>query len=108
MRAALVFSILLAHLAPALAAPLELDLVAIPGASLVVGDAAGEPDEAPKAVTVAPFRLMRFEVTNAEFAAFVAATGHRTDPEARGAGYVWPGRWRLTEGADWRHPSASR
>ncbi len=105
MRAALVFSILLAHLAPALAAPLELDLVAIPGASLVVGDAAGEPDEAPKAVTVAPFRLMRFEVTNAEFAAFVAATGHRTDPEARGAGYVWPGRWRLTEGADWRHPS---
>ena len=55
-------------------------------------------------MVVAPFRLMRHEVTNGEFTAFVAATGYRTDPERSGAGYVWDGRWRLNAGTDWRHP----
>ena len=54
---------------------------------------------------VAPFRLMQFEVTNAQFAVFVAETGHVTDPERRGFGYVWPGRWTKVPGADWRHRS---
>ncbi len=53
---------------------------------------------------VAPFRLMRHEVTNRQFAAFVAATGHLTDSERKGFGYVWTGRWRRVAGADWRHP----
>jgi len=53
---------------------------------------------------VAPFRLMRQEVTNRQFAAFVAATGHVTDPERKGFGYVWTRRWRRVAGADWRHP----
>ncbi len=79
-------------------------LVDVAGGEFVMGDARGEPDEAPRAVTVKPFRIMRFEVTNRDFAAFVAASGHRTDAERRGAGYVWDGRWRLAAGADWRHP----
>ena len=81
-----------------------LGLVAIPGGSFVMGDAEGDANEAPKPMAVGPFRLMRHEVTNAQFTAFVAATGHRTDPERSGAGYVWDGRWRLITGADWRHP----
>ena len=80
------------------------DLVAVPGGRFVMGDAMGEPDEAPRSVIVAPFRLMRHEVTNAMFARFVAASGHRTDAERSGAGYVWTRRWRLRPGADWRHP----
>ena len=84
-------------------APFEM--VAIPAGSFEAGDAEGRPDEALRQVTVAPFRLMRFEVTNAQFAAFVAATGHVTDPERRGFGYVWPGRWTRVPGADWRHRS---
>ena len=81
-----------------------LDLVPVPGATFIMGDAGGEPDEAPKTVTVRPFRLMRHEVTNRQFTAFAAATGHRTDAEKSGAGYVWDRRWRLQKGADWRHP----
>ena len=86
------------------AEPPALDLIAVPGGKFVMGDAEGEPDEAPKTVRVAPFRIMRHEVTNARFAAFVSATGWTTDGEASAAGYVWTGRWRRVEGADWRHP----
>ncbi|MBI1964796.1 MAG: formylglycine-generating enzyme family protein [Betaproteobacteria bacterium] len=79
-------------------------LVAIPGGTLVAGDASGEADEVPRRIEVKPFRLMRYEVTNREFAAFVAATGHVTDTERRGAGYVWSDRWREVRGASWRRP----
>jgi formylglycine-generating enzyme required for sulfatase activity len=86
-------------------------LVDIPAGQFVAGDPHGPTDEAPRAVTVAAFRLMRTEVTNAEFAAFVAATGHVTDPERAGRGHVWwrfddaPGyTWRVLAGASWRIP----
>ncbi len=84
--------------------PSGIEFVTIPGGRFVMGDGEGEPDETPKAVDVAAFRLMRLEVTNQQFAAFVAASGHVTDPERKGFGWVWPGRWRRVEGADWRHP----
>ena len=89
---------------PALAAAGEQAFVGVPGGSFVMGDAAGEPDEAPLTVFVNPFRLMRFEVTNRQFTAFVAATGHVTDAESVAGGYVWTTRWRRVPGADWRHP----
>ena len=81
------------------------ELIAIPGGTFVMGDAEGDANETPKSMTVAPFRLMRYEVTNEQFAAFVTATGYRTDPERSGAGYVWDGRWRSRTAADWRHPN---
>ena len=84
---------------------LPFEMVEIPGASFEAGDPEGQPDEAPRPVTVPPFRMMLFEVTNAQFAAFVAATGHVTDAERRGFGHVWPGRWIRVPGADWRHRS---
>ena len=92
-----------ARAAPEGAAP-GLDLVPVPGGTFVMGDPQGEPDEAPREAAVGPFRLMRHEVTNAQFAAFVAQSGHVTDAERAGAGFVWPGRWRRLAGADWRHP----
>ncbi len=82
----------------------DLDLLPVPGGHFVMGDAGGEPDEAPRRVTVAPFRLMRREVTAGLFARFVEGSGYRTDPERSGFGYVWNGRWRREPGADWRHP----
>ena len=90
--------------APALARGLEVELLDIPGGRFVMGDARGEADEAPRSVTLAPFRLMRFEVTNRQYAEFVAATGHRPRLERPGFGYVWSDRWRAVPGADWRHP----
>ncbi|MBI2961868.1 MAG: formylglycine-generating enzyme family protein [Betaproteobacteria bacterium] len=80
------------------------ELVSIPGGSFVIGDARGEPDEAPRQVTVKPFRMMRHEITNGEFAQFVAATGYSTDAERSGSGYVWTDRWREVAGAQWRRP----
>ena len=80
------------------------DFIDLPGGRFLVGDRQGEPDEMPRTVEVAPFRLLRFEVTNGQFAAFVAATGYVTDPEQSGFGWVWSGRWGQVKGADWRHP----
>ena len=80
------------------------DLIAIGGGAFVTGDETGDLNEAPRRVAVAPFRLMRFEVTNAEFGTFVGATAHWTDPKRSGAGHVWNNCWRLVAGANWRHP----
>lgn len=56
------------------------------------------------AVDVGGVRIDRYETTNAEFAAFVAATGHRTDAERSGVGWHWDRAWRPVRGADWRRP----
>lgn len=81
------------------------------------GDAEGPVRE----VTVAPFAVDAYAVTNARFAAFVAATGHRTEAERFGWSYVFatflPGRlrkvsprpdatpwWCGVEGARWDAP----
>ena len=81
-----------------------LDLVAIPGGSFVTGDEGGDANEVRRPVTVEPFRLMRREVTNAQFAAFVAQDDRVSEAEVRGGGYVWTDRWRRVLNADWRHP----
>lgn len=67
-------------------------------------------------VPVAEFLIDRHEVTNREFAEFVAATGYRTQAEGEGRSAVFvaptepvpldaPSRWwRFVPGAYWRHP----
>jgi formylglycine-generating enzyme required for sulfatase activity len=70
------------------------------------------------------FRIDAYAVTNARFAAFVLATGHRTDAERDGAAFVFQGRlpppvrndprrappvpglpwWRVVPGACWYAP----
>ncbi len=71
-------------------------------------------------VTVNPFMLDSRCVSNAEFAAFVAASGFRTDAERLGSSFVFAGLlpddvgptravvgaewWREVLGADWMHP----
>lgn len=86
-------------------APAGHDLIAIPAGLLHQGDAAGDANEILRDVPVAAFRIMRKEVTNEAFARFVAVSGHVTDAEQRGFGYVWDGQWRQVPGADWRHPA---
>ena len=89
-----------------LLAALEFDgaMVPVPGGSFVMGDDEGDPNETPKAATVGAFLLMGLEVTNRQFSVFAAATGHRTDAEKSGNGYVWDRTWQRVPGADWRHP----
>ncbi len=99
--------------------------IALSGGAFLMGgddpDAVPEDGEGPvREVTVAPFAIDPVAVTNAQFAAFVAATDHDTDAERRGASFVFAGLlaadapptravlgapwWREVPGATWRHP----
>jgi formylglycine-generating enzyme required for sulfatase activity len=89
-------------------------------AHAIPGDGEGPVRE----VTVAPFAIEAHAVSNARFAAFVAATGHRTTAEREGWSFVFAGRlpedfpptravaaapwWRAVHGADWAHPEGPR
>jgi formylglycine-generating enzyme required for sulfatase activity len=113
--------------------PASGDMVAIPGGRFRMGADDGYPEEAPAhLVEVDGFRIDRTPVTNAQFAAFVAATGHVTtaetvpraedypgaDPAHLFAGSLvfkqtrtavdladWSQWWDLRPGANWRQPN---
>ncbi|MBN2474384.1 MAG: formylglycine-generating enzyme family protein [Pirellulales bacterium] len=59
-------------------------------------------------VCLRPFAMDEHEVTNGQFARFVAETGCITTAEQRGWSNVYDQkqkRWLKCEGADWRHPA---
>ena len=80
----------------------------IPAGTFLMGSRDKAPDEAPvHEVALAAFWMDRHEVTVAEFAAFVAATGYRTEAERFGWSGVFDaarGEWTRADGADWRRP----
>jgi sulfatase modifying factor 1 len=91
--------------------------VQVPGGGFVKGADAIYPEEGgPIKLHVSPFLLSVTEVTNDQFAAFVAATGYVTEAERNGgsAGFVetdtpsdllsW---WKLDKGATWRTPAGA-
>ncbi len=74
----------------------------IPGGPFTMGTDKGNPDEAPAhQVDVPTFQMDKFEVTNADFAAFVQVTGYQTDAEKNKASRTW--RDEYTSGKD-NHP----
>ena len=100
-------------------------LVPLPGGVFVMGDdsvwAYPDDGEGPvHEVVVRPLRVDASAVTNARFAEFVDATGHRTAAECFEWSFVFAGFlpddfpdtravdnapwWRQVYGADWRHP----
>ncbi|MBI3705308.1 MAG: formylglycine-generating enzyme family protein [Rhizobiales bacterium] len=118
--------------APAVAAP--AGMVWIAGGSFLMGSNRHYREEQPpRYATVSGFWIDRTEVSNAQFAAFVAATGYKTvaerglnakdypdlQPEALVPGsmvFFEPPKnvsvgmdmtqwWRYVPGADWRHPN---
>jgi sulfatase modifying factor 1 len=113
------------------AAPATAGMVLIKGGAFRMGAAPMRPEEGPPRITtVRSFWIDRTEVTNADFARFVKATGYRTlaerplDPKAypqlsgdqlKPSGIVFVGSdhaagpdpsqwWRVVQGADWKHP----
>jgi formylglycine-generating enzyme required for sulfatase activity len=109
------------------------EYVRLKGGTFLMGSEKHYPEErALRLVTIGPFLISRTEVTNAEFSAFVAATGYLTSaesaidpaqhpdwpPELRKPGSMvfaepsgqvdlsdlttW---WRYIPGANWRHPN---
>jgi len=104
-------------------------MVWVPGGSFVMGDDPHYPEEGPpQTVAVKGFWIDTHEVTNAEFAAFVKATGYKTmserdppklpdaPPEMLVPGSAVfnipsdddPRWWRWVAGAQWRHPSGTK
>lgn len=108
----------------------EVEQVALPGGTFVMGDAHGDghpgDGESPvHPVSLSPFSIDATSVTNADFARFVEDTGFVTEAENFGfsavfhlavraasdevmgqaAGTPW---WFGVRGADWRHPGGSR
>lgn len=100
-------------------------MIWVPGGSFTMGESPAYPEEGPpREVAVTGFWIDRHEVTNAQFAAFVAATGYvtmaeRAPPALPGAPpeMLKPGSavfrvptaddpswWRWTAGAQWRRP----
>jgi formylglycine-generating enzyme required for sulfatase activity len=86
------------------------EMVRIPGGSFMMGASSGEQgsqdDERPRhSVQVEAFALGKYEVTRAQFAAFVDASGH----QASGGCYTWSGsEWKLQSDKDWRDPGFSQ
>src|SRR5437764_8356241 len=86
-------------------------MVLIKGGKFLMGTDDGMPFEAPiHEVSVKSFWIDRHEVSVAEFAKFVAATGYKTDAENFG----WSGAfniknviWEKTRGANWNNPDVS-
>jgi sulfatase modifying factor 1 len=103
-----------------------LTLVALDGGPFRMGSEDGifpADGEAPiREVTLSPFAISAHAVTNAQFAAFVEATGHRTDAERAGSSFVFAASvhpdaraavrglvagtpwWAEVAGASWRAP----
>jgi rhamnose transport system permease protein len=68
----------------------EVDMVEVPAGPFIMGDDGGDPKEAPAhEVNLPTFYIDTFETTNANFAAFVKATGYQTDAEKAGAKQTW-------------------
>jgi len=99
-------------------AVIEPKFIAIPEGHATIGTVRGYPEERPvREIHVAAFDIDATEVTNAQFAAFVAETDYMTSAEkiqpgfnAKGAAVFVPpdssnpSWWRFVEGANWRHP----
>lgn len=108
-------------------APQDLAMIGLRGGTFLMGSedplAYPEDGEGPvREVGVKDFAIAATTVTVAEFAAFVAATGHRTDAETHGDSLVFTGLlaeglhetspavqatpwWRQVTGATWFHPA---
>lgn len=81
------------------------NMVFIRGGTFLMGSNDGESDEKPAhSVTVSDFYLGKYEVTVAEFRAFVENTGYRTDAEKEGSSRAFEdGKWVDKQGRNWRH-----
>jgi formylglycine-generating enzyme required for sulfatase activity len=68
----------------------DVDMVEVPAGAFTMGNDSGDPKEAPAhEVNLPAFYMDKFEVTNANFAAFVQATGYQTDAEKAEAKQSW-------------------
>ena len=82
------------------------DMVFVPAGEFVRGSEELGDDERPvRRIYLDDFWIDRYEVTNEQFARFVAETGYQTETERQGWGWIWTGsESEQLQGANWRHP----
>jgi formylglycine-generating enzyme required for sulfatase activity len=85
-------------------------IVPVAGGSFMMGCTSEQnncaDDEKPvHEVTLDGFQMMQYEVTVAQFDAFVSATNYQSDAEKSGGSYLWNEStgWELVDGVNWRH-----
>ncbi|GAB6141933.1 hypothetical protein JCM14076_26620 [Methylosoma difficile] len=93
---------------PAKPDPYKMDMVAITGGCFQMGSPASEKDrendEKQHQACVADFYLGKHEVSKGQFAAFVSATGYRTEAEAGDGCHFWTGtEWKKDKQRHWRN-----
>ena len=70
-----------------------------------MGSNDGEDNEKPvHTVYLDGFYIDQYEVTNAQFQAFVLATGYQTTAESKGRSYIYTTEWEEVAGARWNAP----
>lgn len=102
----------------------QVDWIALPNGCFQMGDGQGYAEERPShKACVGAFSISRTEVTNAQFKAFVDATGYLTSAERHNQASNLPAGsavfdfrstgemmrwWRYVEGANWRFPAGPK
>ncbi|MEI6408443.1 MAG: SUMF1/EgtB/PvdO family nonheme iron enzyme [Bacteroidota bacterium] len=84
------------------------NMALIPGGTFTMGSTENEDEKPPHSVTVSDFYLGKYEVTVAEFRAFIEDKGNYiTDAEKEDSSYAWNGtKWGWVRGVNWRHDYA--
>ena len=89
---------------PAPALPESSEMVTIPAGPFTLGYDGGMDDESPpQQMDLPEYQIDLFEVTNAQFDAFVETIGYQTEAEQAGSGRIWRDEWG--DGED-NHPVA--
>ncbi len=111
LAAMAVLTFTLAHAGPKQVSTANSDIdgmIRIPAGEFMMGNDRAFEDEMPiHPVIIDAFYMDRHEVTNAEFAAFVEATGYVTTAEHQGHCWAYfdgQSDWQYAEDTDWRHP----
>ncbi len=79
------------------------EMVTIQGGSFKMGSKDGDADEKPMhQVTLASYKMGKYEVTFNEFAAFIEATNYKTDADKQGYSYTYNPEWEKKKGVNWQ------
>ncbi len=81
---------------------LEENLIFVQGGTFQMGSNEYDDEKPVHSVTVNDFYIGKYEVTVAEFNAFINATGHKTDAEKNGYSWIWTGKWEKQNGVTWK------
>ena len=88
-----------------LAPIVTISMVRIPAGEFQMGTSGNSARKKQHTVNLDEYLIGKYDVTNAQFAVFVKATGYKTTAEKLRSGYVYDrSRWVEMKGVDWQHP----